>query len=61
MAIYYTGIGADRGFMHTDARLLSTEIFNIEDGEIFNGFILPEDLPFFTLEDWVEFSGAESV
>jgi len=47
--------------MHTDARLLSTENFNIEDGEIFNGFILPEDLPFFTLEDWVEFSGAERV
>jgi hypothetical protein len=30
---------AYRGFMHTDARLLSTENFNIEDG-----FILPEDL-----------------
>ena len=69
MKIYYTGIGCNKTGEHTE-----NEFLNIMNREFtykiwwryeynyqlqFKDWILPDDFIFFTLTDWIEYSGAE--
>lgn len=68
--IHYDGIGADPSGVHTPERFLEImerEIQNKNEKNPllrlvkyskFKDFILPDDFIFFTLEDWVDYSGA---
>jgi hypothetical protein len=70
MEIFYTGIGCSKTEFHTEREFLN--IMDIQfknkrwncNGMIkeqlqFNDWILPDDFIFFTLYDWIEYSGAE--
>jgi len=50
-----------REFTHKDWRAILQNIKNREDHDqfVFPGWILPDDFVFFTLDDWIEYSGAE--
>ena len=75
MNIYYNGIGCNKSEQHTENEFLNImnnkftykkwryELINIPK-EIhyqlqFKDWILPDDFAFFTLTDWIEYSGAE--
>ena len=70
MIILYTGLGCKGDFHHTETEFL--EIMNKEftwkdwKNEIswpaqlsFKDWVLPDDFIFFTLNDWIEYAGAE--
>jgi len=75
MYIYYTGIGSNKTGQHTENEFLNIMKkefthknwkydFTIMPREIhyqlqFNDWILPDDFIFFTLTEWIEYSGAE--
>ena len=75
MKIYYTGLGSNKNGEHTEHEFLdiiNKEITNknwkyelsimpIENNYQLNfkDWILPDDFIFFTLTDWIEYSGAE--
>lgn len=74
MQIFYTGIGCNTNGVHTETEFLNTmnSLFTNKkwDGESkiifdyqlqFKDFNLPSDFMFFTLSDWVEYSGAEYI
>jgi hypothetical protein len=74
MQIYYTGIGCNKNGTHTETEFLNimnSEFTNrkwddeskiIFDYQLeFKDFNLPVDFMFFTLSDWVEYSGAEYI
>ena len=50
-----------REFTHNDWRAILQNIKNREDHDqfVFKDWILPDDFVFFTLDDWIEYSGAE--
>ena len=50
-----------REFTHKDWRAILRTIHKREDHEqfVFPGWILPDDFVFFTLVDWIEYSGAD--
>ena len=68
MKVYYTGIGCNKTGEHTEK-----EFLNIMNREFtyktwryeynyqlqFKHWILPDEFIFFTLTDWIEYSGAE--
>lgn len=72
--VFYSGIGSKESRCHTVAEFLTimreefqdkswaAELEMYEKSEIvelnFKDWILPDDFCFFTLEDWLEFSGA---
>lgn len=72
--IYYSGVGCKVHYQHTVADFLiimreefqdrswADELEKFDKSEIeelnFKDWILPDDFCFFTLEDWLEFSGA---
>jgi len=75
MKILYTGIGCNETGEHTEKEFLDImrkefthknlgfELKEIPREEhyqlIFKDWILPDDFTFFTLLDWIEYSGAE--
>lgn len=75
MNIYYTGIGCNKTGQHTENEFLNImnrefthKSWRYELGIIprehphqlqFKDWILPDDFIFFTLTDWIEYSGAE--
>jgi len=75
MTIFYTGIGSNESGKHTEEEFLNImskefthKIWRFELLEIprechyqlqFKHWILPDDFIFFTLSDWIEYSGAE--
>jgi len=75
MYIFYTGIGANTTGKHTESEFLNImnrefthktwrhELTNIPREchyqLVFKDWILPDDFVFFTLTDWIEYSGAE--
>ena len=77
MKIYYTGIGCNRTGEHTENEFLSimnrefthkTWRYELEKFPReyhyqlkFKDWFLPDDFIFFTLTDWMEYSGAEFV
>jgi len=71
MIIVYTGIGAKENHIHTEQEFL--DIMNKEctwkdwNNSIswaaqlqFKDWVLPDDFIFFTLSDWIDYSGAGS-
>jgi hypothetical protein len=74
MEIFYTGIGCNTTGVHTEPEFLNimNSLFTnrkwggeskiIFDYQLeFKDFNLPDDFMFFTLSDWVEYSGAEYI
>ena len=74
MIILYDGIGSDPCHMHTPERFLeimNKEITNANWTEMdpilkciqcdYKEWILPDDFIFFTLEDWLDYSGGVKV
>jgi hypothetical protein len=74
MQLYYTGIGCNTNGIHTETEFLNlmNSLFTNRDwndthSKIFNyqlqfkDFSLPDDFKFFTLSNWVEYSGAEYI
>ena len=77
MEIFYTGIGCNKTGKHTENEFLDImnkeftyktwrhelEIIPREQHYQlqFKDWILPDDFIFFTLKDWIEYSGAEIV
>ena len=75
MKIFYTGIGSNKTGQHTEdeflnimSREFSHKNWHLEFKLIqreqhyqckFKDWILPDDFIFFTLIDWIEYSGAE--
>ena len=75
MNIFYTGIGCNKSGRHTEhefLNIMNREITHkswrhelskkISDRDCqlqFKDWILPDDFIFFTLTDWIEYSGAE--
>ena len=73
MKIFYTGIGSNISGEHTENEFLNImnrefthKIWNLEKIPRehhyqlkYKYWILPEDFIFFTLTDWIEYSGAE--
>jgi len=75
MYIYYTGIGCNKTEQHTEKEFLNImhrefthKCWNHEMAKNprqyyfqlqFEDRILPDDFKFFTLTDWIEYSGAE--
>ena len=70
MIIGYTGIGAKKNGIHTEQEFLdimNREVTNKDWNNSvswpaqlqFKDWALPDDFIFFTLKDWVEYSGAE--
>ena len=75
MKILYTGIGCNETGEHTEKEFLNImskefthKIWRFELLEIqreyhyqlkFKDWVLPDDFIFFTLSDWIEYSGAE--
>jgi hypothetical protein len=75
MQIYYTGIGCNKTGQHTEHEFLhimnreftdkywdyELSIIPIESHHQlqFKYWILPDEFTFFTLPDWIEYSGAE--
>ena len=72
MVIFYTGIGAKKNGIHTEQQFLDimNKQFTWKDWTNdkvqwatqlqFKDWVLPDDFIFFTLRDWVEYSGAEN-
>jgi hypothetical protein len=69
MIISYTGIGCKKDYHHTKEEFLKImkEEFTLKDWNNsiswpeqleFKNWILPNDFIFFTLHDWIEYSGA---
>lgn len=69
--IHYDGIGADKSGIHTEERFLEIMKHEFEykkwkDNCIyenaiqlnFKDWVLPDDFWFFTLDDWIDYSGA---
>jgi len=72
--VFYSGVGSKESHQHTVQEFLAimkeefqnkswaAELEMYEKSEIdelnFKDWILPDDFCFFTLEDWLEFSGA---
>ncbi len=74
MQVFYTGIGCKTNGIHTETEFLNimNSLFTnrkwggeskiIFDYQLeFKDFNLPDDFMFFTLSDWVEYSGAEYI
>ena len=77
MKIFYTGIGSNETGQHTEKEFLKImskefthKIWRFELLETpreyhyqlqYKNWILPDDFIFFTLSDWIEYSGAEIV
>lgn len=74
MQVYYTGIGCNKNGIHAETEFLNimNSLFTnrkwggeskiIFDYQLeFKDFNLPDDFMFFTLSDWVEYSGAEYI
>ena len=77
MKILYTGIGSKQNSLHTEGEFLSimnkefthktwrhelTLLPKEEHWQLkFKDWILPDDFVFFTLSDWIEYSGAEII
>jgi hypothetical protein len=77
MNIYYTGIGCNKTRQHTENEFLNImsrefthKSWRHELAIIprehhyqlqFKDWILPDDFTFFTLPDWIEYSGAEII
>jgi len=70
MIIAYTGIGAKKNGIHTEQEFLdimNREVTNKDWNNSvswpaqlqFKDWVLPDDFIFFTLKDWIEYSGAE--
>jgi hypothetical protein len=75
MNIYYTGVGCNKSGVHTEQQFLDimnrTVTFHnwsefakfIKPEENiqlqFKDWVLPDDFSFFSLADWLEYSGAE--
>lgn len=73
--IYYTGIGANLTGQHTEEEFISimknefqhqswSDMLTMYDKKDivelnFGNWILPDDFCFFTLQDWIDYSGAE--
>ena len=69
MMIYYSGIGCKKDEMHTEQEFLNIMkthfMWKNWNKEIswsqqltFKDWVLPDDFIFFTLDDWIEYSGA---
>ncbi len=59
--IYYTGIGAKPGGVHTPdefVRIMMSTIDSVDHPNEWKGYELPYDFDNFTVNDWVEYSGA---
>jgi len=74
MQVFYTGIGCKTNGIHTETEFLNImnslfknrkwggESKTIFDDQLqFKNFNLPDDFMFFTLSNWVEYSGAEYI
>ena len=77
MSIFYTGIGCNKTGQHTESEFLNimNRYFTYKTWKYeleiiprethyqlqFKDWILPDDFIFFTLKDWIEYSGAEIV
>ncbi len=75
MLIFYTGIGCKKSEIHTEKEFLNimnkeftnknwTDEFRLIPRKThyqlqFKDWCLPEEFTFFTLKDWIEYSGAE--
>ena len=74
MQIFYTGIGCNKSHLHTETEFL--EIMRIEFThkdwthdmrKLFNyqleykDWVLPEEFIFFTLDDWLDYSGGYKI
>ena len=71
MIIFFTGIGANKNGIHTEQEFFdimnktitwkdwNNSIYLIEQLQ-FKDWVLPDDFIFFSLKDWIEYSGAES-
>ena len=71
MIIFFTGIGANKNGIHTEQEFLdimnktitwkdwnNRRIPSWTEQLQFKDWVLPDDFIFFTLKDWVEYSGA---
>jgi hypothetical protein len=65
MEIFYTGIGSNKSGIHTETDFLKimTKEFTyntkMHDYQLqFKDWKLPDDFIFFTLDDWLDYSGA---
>jgi hypothetical protein len=77
MLIYYTGIGCKKSEIHTEKEFLAimNRSFTNKDWKAefrliprknhyqlqFKDWCLPEDFTYFTMTDWIEYSGAEII
>ena len=70
MIIFYSGIGCKKDYNHTEKEFLDimnkTMTWKDWNNDIswpaqlkFKDWKLPDDFIFFTLQDWIEYSGAE--
>ena len=71
MKIFYTGIGCNKSTQHTESDFLDIMNKNFvyktwkfvpveRNYQLqFKDWVLPDDFVFFTLSDWIEYSGAE--
>jgi len=69
LQIYYTGIGCKQNYIHTENEFLTimNDMYTLKDWNYdfswaeqlqFKNWVLPDDFIFFTLDDWIEYSGA---
>lgn len=59
--VFYTGIGCKHSGVHTDEEFINimfNTIHNIDYPSEWNGYELPDEFEEFSLDDWIEFSGA---
>lgn len=70
--VYYNGINADPGYVHTEERFIKVMEKLVDETkwnelnpvlreikcEYKEGWVLPDDFIFFTLQDWIDYSGA---
>jgi hypothetical protein len=74
MAILYTGVGSINGGIHTEEEFIQimNDVFvdilwtderknNCREQLEYENFILPEQFSLFTLDDWIDYAGAERV
>ena len=70
--IMFSGIGCNKNYRHTEKEFLDimnkTVVWKDWNKEIswpeqleFKDWKLPDDFIFFTLDDWIEYSGAERI
>jgi hypothetical protein len=64
MMIYYTGLGANSSGIHPPdefVRIMMSIIDSVDHPDEWNGYELPYDFELFSVDDWVQYSGANYI